>query len=153
MADPHVTATPGITYEHKDIDPHTVFWAGVGFAGLCLVGLGVALLMFQVLRWRETTRPDKEPALPQAAVDEQKGLPPIPLEQIVDVQDHNVKLWPRRVFPPSEEEKDPIARAIARAAGKLKVREGTEAETAPPAGYLRRLPSKASSGRTDTGEQ
>jgi hypothetical protein len=157
MADPHVTtepapadANPGIAYEHRDIDPKKVFWAGVAFAGLCLVGAGVALAMFLGLHWREDNRPDKVPALPEAAVDQrEEAFPPIPLEGVVDVKNRDVQLWPdRQKRGVGGKDHVPISQVLDELPGKLKARK-----EAPPASYLRRLPSKASSGRTETGGQ
>jgi hypothetical protein len=157
MAEPHAAApaNPDIAYESKDINPRAVFWAGVGFVALNLFSAVVALATFLVLREREVAR-NKERELPEAAVDVEKDdLPPIPLEQIEDVypQRGDVQLWPRRSRKGISDQAKAIDREIGRLANKLPVRPGSEDETAPPAGWERRLPSKASSGRTDTGEQ
>lgn len=93
--EPHAGYTnPEVSYERGDIDARSVVRFGVGFA--LLVALSAVLMwgMYRVVERR--LAPSRKTDLPAAAVDQQQGLPPIPLEAIEDVDKGQARLFPPR---------------------------------------------------------
>jgi hypothetical protein len=154
---------PEVRHETSDVPvrPIVTFVVGLLVAGV-LIHLILAGL-FVLFRDRERVK--KEEQLPGAAVDTDE-LPPVPLEGAEDVRRGRFRIYPPRaaeiegpekkrleegyVDPKTGKKTVPIGQAIDEVAGKLKARR----EAAPPgANHERRLPSRASSGRTTTGGQ
>jgi hypothetical protein len=131
----------------------------------------VAAGVLAILKWDEDNR--KETDQPAVAIDRDQDVParlPEPrLEEFDDVHAGTPELWPRRAEegyagqekrlksrgkdPKTGDTYIPIDEAIEQLAGKLPVRGGEPAQTRPPQTYLRQLPSKAASGRAQTGGQ
>jgi hypothetical protein len=127
--------------------------------------LAIGIVIFFVLAglfflFADRERARKETDLPPVAVP--SGMPKNQpkLEEVEDLEKGRVQLFPPRaawVLEPEEKLLDeggkralPIQEAIADLAGKLPSR-GKPKQDGPPANFQRQLPSKASSGRTDTG--
>ena len=177
MARAHTTDTvpsnPGVRFERGDIDLSTVVWAGVAMSAAA-VALSVATIWFGRALTRSEDR-RKETTLPPAAVDRER-LPPEPrleaLEENPEArQDRGqskskreprpgYKLLPPRATSYFESQREtlekgnrkegilPIEDALSQLAGRLPARK-REA----PSGYAVPLPSKAASGRVETGEK
>jgi hypothetical protein len=166
MAGPHSTephgdgyVNPEVQFERTDVEARGVVQFGVGLAVL-IIGTAVAMwLLFRLVTRLEA--PGKESDLPPAVVDQDRGLPPIPLEGIEDVREGRPRhLPPRGAEYAGPREKQlrrgsegqgvlPIEVAMGEVARQLKAREGGVA----PRTYTIRLPSKAASGRAETGGQ
>jgi hypothetical protein len=148
----------GVAYEPSDVKPRGVVIFGVS---LVVAGIVIQLALwglFVLFARREP--PGRERELPPAVADKPGQLPPEPrLEAVDDLKRGKVDLWPpraQRFLGPEEKRLEeggggaiPIDQAIAALAGKLPARKGSPA----PETYLRRLPSKAASGRAETGGQ
>jgi hypothetical protein len=167
MDSPHTTephgdghVNPEVQYERSDVEARGILQFGAGL-GVLIVGTVVAMwLLFRLVNSLEAPR--KESDLPRAVVDQERGLPPIPLEGIEDVRDGKPRLLPPRAAEytgPREQQLRqgnaaqgvlPIDKAMAELAGQLKATRGAEG---PPRSYMIRLPSKAASGRVETGGQ
>jgi hypothetical protein len=154
-----------VRFERTDIraKPVLLFVAGLV---VVVIAVNFALAgMFRLLQKREQARDRANEQLP-AAEDPARRRPtdqPMP-ETIEDVRRRDVELWPPRarrylerqerllekggVDPETKQKTVPIQDAIDALADNLPARK-----RAPPDSHLRSLPSKASSGRTQTGGQ
>ena len=154
---------PQVRHEHSDVPVRPIVTFVVG---LLVVGVLIHLILAGLfLLFRDRERVKKEEELPGAAVDTDE-LPPVPLEGAEDVRRGRFRIYPPRaaeikgpekrrleegyVDPKTGKKTVPIDMAIDEVAGKLPARRGGEA---PGVNYERRLPSRASSGRTTTGGQ
>jgi hypothetical protein len=173
MARPHTTkphagdgyVNPEVQFERTDVEAKGVVQFGIGLTVL-IVGTMVAMVLLLRLIER-LEKPRKESDLPPAAVDQSKGLPPIPLEGIEDVRDGRPRLHPPRAADyatPREgqlrkggpdEGVLPIDRALEQYATELAGQDEQSKRKVPaaPAAFSVRLPSKAASGRVETGGQ
>jgi hypothetical protein len=142
----------GVRFERSDVEPRNV----VVFAGALVVAVVVIALflwgVFFLFEARDRVR--KETDLPPAAVDRER-LPPQPrLEELDDLRQGKTELWPQRgrnFLGPEEKRIEPsVNEAMTELAGKLPAKEGP---SATPPNFLRRLPSRASAGRLETGGQ
>jgi hypothetical protein len=154
-----VVGAHGVKFEGSDISPGPVYTFGLAVAGLVAIAAFVLTGFYAVLSGLET---GKQNDLPPAAADKAATWPQEPrLEAIDDIRkknDTNFELLPKRAdrFFDSQEtlldkgDKDhlPIQQAIAELAGKLPAEK-----KAAPTGFSRRLPSRASAGRVETGGQ
>jgi hypothetical protein len=140
-----IPSTPGVHFERSDVDLSTVVWAGVTMTAIVVVLSAATLWFGRALTRHEDSR--KRTPLPPAAVD--RTRPPEPrLEALEDLSEGKVQLHPSRKQASSEEQEKAIAAAIVELAGHLKSRNRPA-----PSGYAVPLPSKASSGRVETGEK
>jgi hypothetical protein len=152
MADAH----NGVAYEYSDVSPRPLVVAGVAFVVFMAVTL-LGLWWFNEALFGEENA-IKATDLPPAAVGPTE--PPEPrLEEIEDVRAGRTGLWPERAeqyAAPRRKELDkgdektgavPIQEALRALPGLLPAQKGPT----PGAYYGRRLPSKAASGRVETG--
>ncbi|MFO0927768.1 MAG: hypothetical protein U0736_12140 [Gemmataceae bacterium] len=160
MAQPHTNdyTNPEVRYERTDASLKEVITFGTFLLVLALVAV-FSMYWFagELLRW---DRPRKSTTLPAAEVDKNKLSPGPRLEAFEDIDQRDPRLFPARgadYLKPQEEvlkqgnpkrNVEPIAAAIDQLAGRLPTREGA---IASPASNPVRLPSKAASGRTETG--
>lgn len=172
MAKPHTTdpqvngyTNPEVKFERSDIASKSAVQFGVGL-GVLVVGTMVAMgLLLRYISGLEKAR--KVSDLPAAAVDQSQGLPPIPLEGIEDIRDGRPRLFPPRAAEDAAprqaqlREGDagkgvlPIGSAMKQYAEGLADggAKGKGQEAAAPTTFTIRLPSKAASGRVETGGQ
>lgn len=166
MAQPHRTegyTNPEVRYERNDLRPWNLTKFVLYLLALTVLSVVFGAWMAGWLFRRE--QPIKESVLPEALVRPagSKGeLPPIPLEAIEDIRKRQVALFPPRAanYYRADLERlangDPvrgvekIATTFEAMEGRLPTRKSAEA---PPATYTIRLPSKAASGRVETGGQ
>jgi hypothetical protein len=148
---------PHIRWEREDISERNVWIFGLFLAA------GIALCIFAMIGlylWLESAmNPTKKSDLPPAYVEENvKPVGPT-LEGFDDVRDGHVELFPPRAARLLLPEEKKLAEGDA-ADGKLPIAQGMEAiasrfgkkkDGAGPGGTNRKLPSKASAGRTSTG--
>jgi hypothetical protein len=153
---------PEVRYERADIAPGTVLNFGIGVVVLIAASIASMWWLFAVI-----TRSDsktKVTDLPPAAVDSlwTDRLPPQPrLEAFEDLHQRNVKLMPPRARDSLAKQQKlltegdanlgiwPIKQAIDEI--KLPARKGPG--SAAPESFSTRLPSKASSRRSEKGAQ
>jgi hypothetical protein len=155
-------AHPAVSYERRDVAPRGIVIFAVSLVVGLVIVMGGLVGLFDLLLDLQRSR--KQTDLPPAAVDENPQRPEPLLEGIEDVKNGQFAFWParaKRVLKPEERQLEqgdprkqtlPIDRAVrdVLGSGLLRARE-TDAE--PPPNALRRLPSKAASGRTFTGGQ
>jgi hypothetical protein len=151
---------PEVRFERADIEPGKV----VNFSVILGVILVVVSVLVTWLAWHVTSEENriKATTLPPAKVDADR-LPPQPrLEALDDLRkpQNPIELYPPRARSFLEKQKqelkdgnlseniEPIDKAMAQLAGRLPARK-----QAPPAGFGVALPSKAASGRVETGGQ
>ena len=150
-------ADHGVRYEHSDVNPKDVLLFAAALVGGLVVIVLVLWGLFHLFAARELPR--KQTDLPPAAVDGDRTPPGPVLEGIEDVREKRYEAWPpraeRSLGPQGQQLAEgkaagalPIDRALDELAGKLPA-----GKAAPPPNYLRRLPSKASAGRSETGGQ
>jgi hypothetical protein len=150
---PPVQGEHGVAFEAKDIDTRQVFIAGLAFAGIVVASSVFCLFLFWFLLAEERSR--KGTDLPAAAADAgERRLPPQPrleaLEDLRDRQNTRYELLPPRAEEYFKEQREKLVKiddAIQEAKAKLPARAGSPA----PRSFQRPLPSKASSGWTETG--
>lgn len=152
-----------IGYEVTDLHVPGIVWFGVFLViGTALIMVGLSGLYWLLNSWEEKLKKDE---LPPAVVDENR-LPPEPrLEMIEDIREGQFRYWTPRAadylkrVEPSLQGKEgtgvSIDKAMEAVSGRLPVRKspGTQKQGSSPSGYQLRLPSRASSGRTYTGDQ
>jgi hypothetical protein len=151
---------PEVRFEREDIAPGTVLKFGIGLAVLVAVSSWLMWWMFHtVLRYE---RDRKKTDLPPAAVDarESDRLPPEPrLEAFDDLRDRNVKLMPPRARESLAGQEELLTQGDAKrgilpieeAIDEIKLPSRKGPQSTPPESFSRRLPSKASAGRSETG--
>jgi hypothetical protein len=164
MAEPHAPGEPvhpSVRYEPTDVETGGV-WL---FAAVLVVGIAVAmaLLVGVYFFFLDRNERAKETDLPPVAAGEEQAAGAGPqLEEFEDVREGKIELWPPRATRKlvAEEERlskggfnaatkqddEPIDTVLDKLADRLPARK----ERAP-ANFLRRLPSKASAARTETG--
>jgi hypothetical protein len=160
MAKPHTTdgqyTNPSVRFERSDVKLSTVVAIGI-VSTVIITVLSTATVWFGLFLNRVENK-RKVTTLPPAKVDRDQ-LPPAPrLEAHEDLDRKKVALFPPRAqitLQPQEEmlkkgnKKErvlPIAEAINDLAGHLPAEEHP-----PPPGFGVPLPSKAASGRVETG--
>jgi hypothetical protein len=156
-----VAGEHGVAFEPTDIDTRQVFIVGLGLAGVIVASSVFCLFLYWFLLAEERSR--KRTDLPLAATDAgERRLPPPPrleaLENLRDEHDRRYQLLPpraeeylagqRKKLEEGTSTTLTIDKAIKIAQENLPVR----ANAAPaPRSFQRPLPSKASSGTTETG--
>jgi hypothetical protein len=150
---------PEVRYEREDIAPGTVLKFGLGLAVLVAASSWLMWWMFHIVLRQENKV--KKTDLPAAAVDADR-LPPAPrLEALEDVRERNVKLMPPRAREALAGQEELLAKGDPKK-GILPIKDAIEEirlpsrkglDSAAPASFATRLPSKASAGRRETGGQ
>jgi hypothetical protein len=156
-----VAGEHGVAFEATDIDTRQVFCAGLVLTGVIVASSVICFFLYWFLLVQEQSR--KGTDLPPAATEAgEQRLPPPPrleaLEDLRDEHDRRFQLLPQRAEEYLAEQRKKLEEgtsstlkidgAIKEAEAKLPVRAN-----APPAprSFQRPLPSKASSGWTETG--
>jgi hypothetical protein len=151
---------PEVRFERVDIAPGTVLKFGIGLAVLIAASSCLTWWMFNMILRQESKV--KKTDLPPAAVDSRwtDRQPPEPrLEAFNDLFDRNVKLMPPRARESlaaqekllAEGDRDNGILSINEAIEQIKLPSRKGPDSAAPASFSRRLPSKASAGRRTTG--
>jgi hypothetical protein len=168
MADTHITSHPSeaapaeasheeashgdVKFEHTDANARDVFVAGLVLGAVVVVASLVVVGFYFVLLAQDN--PSKVSTLPPAAGDTRDNparMPPEPrLEAIEDLRepsDTRFQFQPHRAPGSlSEQEKEKIQKAIQEIQLPAQKKD-------PPPSFSRRLYSKASAGRVETGGQ
>ena len=145
---------PSVRFERSDITAGSIVKFGVYLAA------GVVLVVVSMLWYGRTLQADRRKpdalALPRASSDDDR-LPPMPRAEAMEDLDEGKS----RMFPPRAAEYYAPQRALLETGGgnSTPIESAMEEVTklpahktkAAPGGFSIRLPSKASSGHTDTG--
>lgn len=151
---------PEVRFERADIEVKAVVYFGLALTACTLLAV-ISMLWYAGVLLRQYRKPDLQ-GLPQSSVDNNR-LPPQPrFEALDDVQFGKFRLYPDRATE-SYREQDEILQKGERARGVLPIDEAMKQVLATlpirkkdnqaPTGFGIRLPSKASSAQTTTGEQ
>jgi hypothetical protein len=157
MAKPHTPdhgpTNPDVRFERDDIKPGAILNYGLLFAALAtFASVFILIVVPRVLRWYD---PEKRTDLPPVAASAVEPEPQPRLEGIEDLEKRRPRLLPPRAADYLRGQKDelagdgkamPIEDAMKALAGKLPA-----GKLATPQGFTVRLPSKAASGRVETG--